>query len=205
MNLRSLLTAVALALPVLLPAAGQADELPMTAEEFGLWRDYRSALDDPRVKKMPEKQRLPAIARNFRVSEKVLAKAVEKGEQHGETIGKQAEELTRAALADAELGRLKEVRVDTSASQVVVYVQWIAAAPEAVDREASLVAARVHKANPLARILKVEIYDPQLETRQLFEGLIDREKAGRIQEERIVDFASTRYARLFEKVKRAQP
>lgn len=205
MTLRSLLAAAALALPVLLPSQGQADELPMTAEEFRLWRDYRAALDDPRVKKMPEKQRLPAIARNFRVSVKELAKAIEKGEQHGETVGKQSEELTRAALADAALGRLKEVRVDASASLVVVYVRWVAASPAAVDREASLVASRVHKANPLARILKVEIFDPDLETRPLFEGLINRERAGLIQEERIVDFASTRYARLFEKVKRAQP
>ncbi len=204
MELRHVLAAAALAVPLALPASSHAAELAMTAEEFGLWRDYQSALTDARVQKMPEKQRLPAIARNFKTTEKKLREAIEKGEKEGEAVAKQAEELTRAALKETPLaGRLKEVRLDASAAHVVAYVTWTAESPETVDREACLVAARVQKANPLAKTIKVDVLDPIDGQSKLLDALIGRDRAARIQEDRIVDFASTRYLKLFEKVKRA--
>ncbi len=192
---------VAAVLALALPA--QAAEFPMTAEEFVLFRDYQQALTDARVQKMPEKDRLPAIARNFRVSEKKLKEAIEKGAAHGESMGKLAEEASRAALVDTEIGpRIKELRVDTSAGHVVAYVTWSLGSPEAVDREACLVAARVTKANPLASTIKVDVVGA--EQQKVFDALISRVNAGRIKEESIVDFASTRYLKLFEKVKRSE-
>ncbi|MBI5546287.1 MAG: hypothetical protein HY901_20565 [Deltaproteobacteria bacterium] len=206
MELRPLLAAATLVLSLVLPAVGCGADLPMTAEEFGLWRDYQSAISDPRVQKMPEKQRLPAIAKNFRAAEKTLKEAVEKGEQYGEGIGAQVQALTRGALSSSDFAaRIKEVRVDTSAAHVVAYVTWVATTHETIDREACQAASKVFKSNGLIKTLKIEVLDPDDEKKRLFEALIGRENAGRIDEERIVDFASTRYRRLFEKVKRADP
>jgi len=198
----ALIVAAALVLPAL-PGAARAADFPMTPEEFGLWRDYQQALTDARVQKKAEKERLPAIAKNFGVPEKKLKDAVEKGTEHGEKMGKIAEEASRAALADTELAaRIKEIRADTSAGHVVTYVTWTVANPEFIDREACLVATRVVKANALASTIKVDVLGAQ--GQKVFDALISKVNAGRIKEDSIVDFASTRYLKLFEKVKRAE-
>jgi hypothetical protein len=205
MELRPLLVAALLALPLALPAPVRAAEQPMTPEEFGLWRDYQAALTDARVQKMPEKQRLPAIAKNFQTTEKKLKDAVEKGEKFGEALGKQTEDAAREALQGSELGsRLKEVKVDSSAAHVVAYVTWAVASAEPIDKEVCLAAVKVIKASPLIATIKVVVKDASDDKKQLFEALISRANAQRIQEDKIVDFASTRYIRLFEKVKRAE-
>jgi hypothetical protein len=206
MTLRKMLSAAAFVLSLVLSTSGRAAELPMTAEEFGLWRDYQNALEDPRVQKMAEKQRFSAIAKNFKVNEKKLQEAVDKGQKHGEAIGRQAEEAVRASLAGTEVaGRLKEIRVDTSAAHVIAYVTWSAEKAEAIDQEVCLVAARTQKAQPLSSTLRLEVVDPADDKSRLFEALISRRNAENINEAKIVDFASTRYMKLFEKVKRAQP
>ncbi|MGI5861318.1 MAG: hypothetical protein ACOX6T_04575 [Myxococcales bacterium] len=179
----------------------------MTIEEFKLWRDYQDALEDERVKKMPDNKRFGAIARNFKVGEKDLRAALEKGEKHGESIGKLAEEAIRAALADTEIGpRLQSVRVDTSAAHVVTYLVWKAAKPDAVaiDQEVCLAAARAYQASPITSTFKFEVRDNVSGSLKVFEGLISRSAAGRIRESSIVDFASTRYLKLFEKVSRME-
>jgi hypothetical protein len=164
------------------------------------------------VERLPEKDRLPAIARNFLATgtcsgpcEKKLREANEKGKQFGEGIGKQVEELARESLKDAEVSpRIKELKIDASASHVVAYVTWAPASSETIDREACLIATRLQKSNPLVATLKLVAVDSTDDKKQLFEAIISRANAGKIQEDKIVDFASTRYLRLFEKVKRAQ-
>jgi hypothetical protein len=204
MRLRHLILTLALFLPTVLPTPATAADLPMSVDEFKLWRDYLAALEDPRVQKMPEKQRLPAIARNFKVSEKVLRKAISSGEQHGADMGRLSEEAIRAAFGDTEIGpRIKELRVDASAAHVITYLTWLGERPELLEREACLAAARIQKASPLTSTIKLEVIDPLDGERKLFEGLISAQNASRIKERSIVDFASTRYIKLFEKVARA--
>jgi hypothetical protein len=213
MTLRTLLAAAALVLPTLLPSSSPAGELPMTAEEFGLWRDYQSALGDPKVEKLPEKARLPAIAKNFLATgtctgncEKKLREAAEKGKQFGDAIGKQVEEMVRESLKGTEVGaRLKELKIDDSAAHVVAYVTFTAVSAETIDREACLLASKVLKSNALVSTLKLEAVDSADDKNKLFEAIISRKNAQKIDEEKIVDFATTRYLRLFEKVKRAAP
>lgn len=195
----------ALTVVVLLGTLPARAELPLSAEEFKLWKEYKDALEDARVQKLPEKQRFAAIARNFRVPEKKLKDAVDKGEQHGQGIGKQAEAAIRGALADTEFApRIKEIKVDTSAAHVISYVHWVADKTEALDKEACLAAARSAKAAPISSTLTIWATDPKDDARKVFEALISSEAAGRINEARVVDFASTRYIKLFEKVKRAE-
>ena len=206
MVIRAICLAAALALS-LASAPGYAGELPMTLEEFKLWRDYQAALDDPRVQKLPEARRLGAIAKNFKVKEGELSAAVEKGAAHGEAIAKLAEEAIRASLADTDLGpRLKSVRVDTSAAHVVTYLVWKAAKTDnfSTDKEVCLAAARARGASPVTSTFKFEVLDSVAGTVKVFEGLISRSAAGRIREASIVDFASTRYLKLFEKVERIE-
>ena len=167
---------------------------------------------DPKVEKLPEKDRLPAIARNFLATgtcsgkcEAKLREANEKGKQYGESMGKQVEEMVRDALKGTEVGaRIKDLKIDASAAHVVAYVTFVAVSAETIDREACLLATRIGKSNALVATMKVEAVDASDDKKQLFEALISRKNALKIDEEKIVDFATTRYLRLFEKVKRAQ-
>ncbi len=205
MTFRRLLLAALLALSFTASRPAFAADLGMTIEEFKLWRDYKDALEDERVQKIPEKNRLKAIAKNFKVSEKALSAAVEKGEQHGEGLAKKAEDAIRAALAGTALeARVKEIRVDTSAAHVVSYVQWAAEKPEQLDREATLLALKVANAAPITSTINIWATDAKDDKRKLFEGLISSEAASRINESRIIDFATSRYIKLFEKVERAE-
>ncbi len=192
----------AIALCLVFARTGAAGELPMTADEFALWRDYSDALTDERVVKLKEKERLPAIARNFHVPEKKLRDAVRKGEQFGPEMGADAEREARQALAGTAVSaRIKELKYDTSHSHVVAYVTWLVDRPDQVEEEASLVAARCAKQVPLAKTMSVRVVDAT--DKAVFSALISREAALRINEARIAEFADTRFIRLFEKVERA--
>lgn len=205
MTLRRLLLSGLIAFSFSVAQPAFASDLGMTIEEFKLWRDYKDALEDERVKKIPEKKRMSAIAKNFKVPEKKLAAAVEKGEIHGEGIAAKAEAAIRAALAGTAIeSRIKEIRVDATSAHVVSYVQWAVERTEQLDREAALVAVKVAKAAPISSTINIWATDPADDQRKLFEGLISGTSASRIDEKRIVDFATTRYMRLFEKVTRAE-
>jgi hypothetical protein len=195
---------IAFVLAVLSGRVGRAEEPPMTADEFGLWRDYTDALSDERVVKMKEKDRLPAIARNFHVSEKKLRDAVKKGEEWGNQIGPMSEKAATTALEGTPVApRIKELRFDTSHSHVVAYVTWLVDQPAQIAKEACLIALRCAKNAPIAKTLSLRAVDGA--DHQVFSGLISREAALRINEARIPDFADTRFIKLFEKVERAAP
>jgi hypothetical protein len=155
---------------------------------------------------MPEAKRFSAIAKNFRVSEKELRAALDKGEKHGSSVGKLSEEAIRAKLADTPLApRLKTVRVDSSAAHVVTYLGWTAdkRVAASIDIEVCTAAARAYAADTVTSTFKIEVLDAD-GTTKLFEALISRGAAARIREASIVDFASTRYLKLFEKVQRVE-
>ncbi|MFN7133047.1 MAG: hypothetical protein ACK4N5_13290, partial [Myxococcales bacterium] len=75
---------------------------------------------------------------------------------------------------------------------------------ENINREASLLADRTATAAPLASTISIWASDPKDEKQKLFEGLISGEAASKINESRIIDFATSRYIKLFEKVTRAE-
>jgi hypothetical protein len=174
--------------------------LSITRAQYQLYKDYQGALDDARVQKMKEKDRLPAIARNFKVKEKELREAIELGEKEGP----QVEQVEGAALKDAFKGtplegHTGELRVDASKGHVVTYVQWFNSDPTKLDQEACYAAARAIQAAPLTGTIFLYAHDGKQKDRKIYSSLISAENAGRIKEDQIPDFALTRYVRLFEK------
>jgi hypothetical protein len=192
------LVAVLLTLPFGRTARAESS---ITADEFALWRDYKDALTDPRVTKLKEKDRIPAISRNFKVPEKKLRDAIKKGDEFGEQVGPDEEKAVREALgATSVAGRLKEVKVDAANSHVVAYVTWAVDKPEQVNKEACVVAVKCAGGAAIARTISVRVVDGA--EHDVFKALISREAALRITESRINDFADTRFIKLFEKVER---
>jgi len=175
----------------------------MTEQQYRLYFDYLGALNDPRVMKLKEPQKVPAIAHNFHVTPAVMRAAVEKGLQYGPelaAIGKACEDAIREGLKGTPLeDRVTAVQLDVSDVHAVAYVTWTADKPELIDQEASFLAARVKKVAPIWADLKLVALDPRDKGLKRFDGLITGDAALNIRESRVADFATTRYIKLFEK------
>ena len=94
---------------------------------------------------------------------------------------------------------MSDLSVDASKGHIVAYVQWTNADPALLNQEACVAAIRAHAAAPLAGTYFLTAVDGS--KAKVFNVLISNENAERIKEDKIVDFASTRYAGLFEKRK----
>ena len=189
-----------LTLAALAPRAARADALTITRTQYQLYRDYQDALQDEKVQKLKEKDRLAAIARNFKVKEKDLREAVALGtEQAGQVESTEGAALKAAFHGTALDGRTGELRVDASKGHVVTYVQWFNLDPALLDQEACLAAARAVASAPLTGTVFLYAHAASKKEQRVYSSLISAENAGRIKEDQIHDFAQTRYVRLFEK------
>jgi hypothetical protein len=189
---------------LLSPAAGLAsDRVTLTQEEFKMYRQYQKAMSDPRVEKIKPDKRLAAIAKDAGFKLKELERAISAGEQAGD-VKAQCEAAIRQDLGQGALGgRLGTVEVDTDEPHAVAYVQWLNENPTRLEEEASWGAAVVAKACPLLSTIQLWAQDKQRPTQRVFQALISRAAAARINPDRAKDFAHTRYIRLFEQVKNA--
>jgi hypothetical protein len=183
-------------------AAHASDLAALTEEEFKLARHYQIALEDPRVQKMPVDRRLPAIAKDAGVKVKDLQRAVEKLEAAGD-VKAACESAISAGTGAAPLDkRIGKVNVDVAEAHAIAYVEWVSESPALLEDEAAYVAARAALACPIASSIQVWANDKTSQHR-IFQALISRTAALRINQDRVKDFARTRYIKLFEQVKNA--
>jgi len=171
----------------------------ISRDDFKIYLETRDALQDERVQAMPEARRLREIARrNFKLSEPALQAILDKVEAEGGEQGVAAE--AKKAIEDALAGtalkdRILEVRVDTGSPHVVAYIKWTGA-PDRVLEEAVLVALKAGSATAVPSTLQVWSVDPNGE--DLWLARIGADRTRNIREDRIEDWAETRYVRLFE-------
>jgi hypothetical protein len=183
------------------PRVGLAAPPDLTAEEFKLHKEYRDALLDDRVQKIPEAKRLAAIAKNFGVKEKELAAAIAKGEKAGAKVAAECEaELKSLLEASALKGRVRELKVDDGASHVVTFVAWTTTG-EKLEEEAALAALLAVKAAPITSTVAVWAHDTA--GTKVFEAKIAAKAASTFKEERLAMFAAARYIKQFDDVKNA--
>ncbi len=178
-----------------------AEPLALTVEEFKMFRQYQNAMQDPRVQKMKPEAQKPAIAKDAGFKLKDMEKAIAKGEAAGD-VKAACEANLKEALSQGELaGRVAKLEVDASEPHAVAYVQWLNETPAQLEEEASLAALGTAKACPILSTIQLWAQDKANPTARVFQALISREAASRINPDRVKDFADTRYIKLFEKVK----
>ncbi|RMG11105.1 MAG: hypothetical protein D6729_18490 [Deltaproteobacteria bacterium] len=200
------LTLLALCLSLLAAAAPKSllavEPDAMSADEYKLYREYQAALEDERVKKIKPKRRMRAIARNFGVPLKKLARVVKKGEQVADGLveANQAAAL-KALKSHPKVGSLiRDLELVDQGGVVVAYVNWVNSDKDRLAQEAAYVARIVAEAAPVAHLLALWSCNG---TVKVFTAKIRSSAAARIREERVEDFAATRYLRLFEDVHNA--
>lgn len=186
----------------LLPVASfAATPVEMTQEEFKMFRQWQKAMKDPRVEKIKPERRNAAIAKDARFKLKDMEKAIEKGEAAGDLKATCEANIKEALGTGAIAGRLGTVEVDTSDPHAVAYVQWHNENPAQLEEEASLIAAHAAKQCPVTSTIQLWAQDKANPKTRVFQALISRSAAAKINAERAKDFADTRYIRLFEGVK----
>ncbi len=195
------LAVVAIGLALTAPRA-LAAPVSLNADDFKLYREYQDASTDERVQKLPEKKRLAAIAKNFKVSEKRLADVVQKGDAAGSGLAAACEAEVKALLGETPLkGRVGEVSTDASHPHVVTYASWTNEDGAKLEEEAAFVALSAAKGAPISSTIALWAVDAG--GHKVFEAKISADAAGRFNLDRIGMFASARYIKLFEDVKNA--
>lgn len=186
----------AAALLVGAPMAAGAD---VSREDFKTFLETRDALQDERVQKMPDGQRLNAIAqKNFKMKPGVLQAILDRVEAEGGEKGVASK--SKAAVDQALAGtpvkeRVKEVRIDTGSPHVVTYITWV---PEEgkLEQEAALIALKAGAADKVTSTFVLWATDAN--GKSVWQAKIGADRTDRIREDRIPDWAATRYLRLFE-------
>jgi hypothetical protein len=178
-----------------------AEPLPLTRDEFKMYRHYKVAMEDPRVQKMKPGARNAAIAKDAKYKLKDMEAAVAKGDEAGD-LKAICEKNLKEALDGTELkGRIGRLDADLTEEHGVAYVQWMNEKPEALPVEASVAAATAVAACPVVSSVQVWAMDKANPKARVFQGLIGATSASNIKVDKAKDFATTRYMRLFEKVK----
>ena len=95
-------------------ASARATTVDLSEDEFKTYHQYLDALQDKRVEKLKAAQRLPAIAKNFKLPVPKLKAIVAKGSKWDslEAMGKDCEDAIRASVEGTPLAdRLELVDV----------------------------------------------------------------------------------------------
>ncbi len=192
LQLRSLIVLAGLFIPALAVA-----DASVSRDDFKKYMETQLALKDPRVLKMPENIRIQRIASvNFKMSGPQLQAILDRVEAAGgpEGLAKSNEAAVRAALGALPFGdRVKDVRVDTESGHVVTYVRW-ETEPEFYD-EAVWLALKVAEASGITSTVHLTAIS---EGEEIWRAKLASDRTKHVREDRISDWAKTRYLRLFE-------
>lgn len=193
-----LLPVLALVLPF---AASAATPIELTQDEFKMFRHWQKAMNDPQVEKIDPSRRDAAIARDAKFKLKDLERAISKAESVGDLKAACEANLNESLGTGGLTGRIAKVEVDTEEPHAVAYVQWQNDNVAQLEEEASLIAAIAAKQCPIVSTIQIWAQDKANPSTRVFQALISRSAAAKINQERAKDFADTRYIRLFERVK----
>jgi hypothetical protein len=182
-------------------STARAEPIGLSLEDFKMYRQYLNAMEDPRVQKMKPEARLPAIAKDAGYKLPELKKAIARGQAEGDVQAKCQKNMVESLNSGGFSGRLGRTEIDASVPHAIAYVEWMNENPTQLEEEASLVASLAAASCPILSTLQLWAQDKANPKMRVFQGLIPKPSADKINRERTKDFADTRYIRLFEKVK----
>lgn len=181
--------------------AAQTAPVELTADEFNQYRTYVSLKDAPKLANLAEKQKRAKIAQSINITPAQLDAAIAKGEKAGEGLVDRTVAAVQAELQKTPLkGRVKDVSIDTSSDQAVIFVKWQAANALDFDKEACHIAAAVKAGGHIVSL--VVLWAANANDVTVFSAKVGRPAFSKINPATINSFASTRYIKMFEEVRR---
>ncbi len=178
-----------------------AAPLDVTATEYTLYVEWTAAREDAKLGKLNQEAKVKRVAAALGVSAKELQRVIAKVEPEMASIKPEAEKAMRARLDETPLkGRILSVELNTETEHAVALVKWRCGDPRDWDKEAAYLAWAVNAATPVTKILGLWCVN-ELDAK-LFSAKIGRPGIERITKEAVERFATSRYIKLFEEVKR---
>lgn len=170
-------------------------------QEYQLYMDWKDGREDPRLEKLDEAGKLKKIAASLGVTAKELQAAIAKVQPVADTLAKDTERALRAALDTTPLkGRVLEVHVDAGQAHVVAGIKWRCGDARDADAEAAYAGWAVGDSGKLVKTVVVWCVNEG--DTKLFSAKAAGAAMARISKTSIERFASSRYIKLFEEVKR---
>lgn len=183
-----------------------APEAPATGggvspADYQLYMDWKDGREDPRLEKFSEDVKLKKIAKNLHVKSKDLKAAIRRVEPLAATLATDTEKAIRAELDKTPVkNQISKVEVNVRAGHVIAFIKWKCGDARDVDKEAAYVAWAVSQGGQVVKTAGVWCVN-EIDTK-LFSTKIGRAAFERIRKESIERFATSRYIKLFEEVKR---
>jgi hypothetical protein len=173
----------------------------VTPAEYGYYMDWKDGREDPRLEALSDDKKLAKIAQNLGIKPAELKKAIDKVERVAPTIAADSQQAIMAAAQDTPLkGRVVEVHVDADQGHVVAGFKWRCGDDRDLDKEAAFAAWAVSEGGPVVKTLVLWCTN-EIDTK-LFSAKIGRPGFEKVMKDQIERFASSRYIKLFEEVKR---
>lgn len=175
--------------------------LEITPEEYASYHAWMNGKEDPRLAEFSAEVKMKKIAKQEKMKVSVFRARVDKVTPIVETIKPENQAALRNALDQTVLkSRIREIEISTSSAYVVAYVKWECGDKRDIDKEAAYVAWAAGQAGKIIKVLGLWCVN-SIDTK-LYSAQIGRESFTRVKKSSVERFAVSRYARMFEKVKR---
>jgi len=190
---------------VALGTSSRAADTPVapdiSPEEYLLYRAWKDGSQDPRLVDLPEKKKLRKIAAQEGAKVSTIKAVIAKVGPLRDTLGELSAAAIRYRLTQTPVGgKVRKVEVNTASGHVVAYIKWLCGDRRDIDIEASHISQAAGAAAPVVKT--VALWCVNGKDTKLFSAKIGRAAFNRIRPATIPRFASTRYIRLFENIKR---
>lgn len=177
------------------------DGLKVSIQEYASYQAWNDGKEDPRLEQFSDEKKMKKIAQQENTKFATFKERVEKVAQVADTIEPDNRVEIRKALDETILkSRVETIEINTDSSYVVAYVKWQCGDKRDIDKEASYAAWAVSQVGELIKVLGLWCVDSS--DTKLYSSQIDRESFTKIKKSSIERFAVSRYARMFEQVKR---
>ena len=175
--------------------------LEITPEEYASYHAWMDGKEDPRLAEFADDVKMKKIARQEKIKVSEFKARVDKVALIVGTIKPENQAAIRNALDQTVLkSRVREIEISTSSAYVVAYVKWECGDKRDIDKEAAYVAWAAGQAGKIIKVLGLWCVN-SIDTK-LYSAQIGRESFIRVKKSSVERFAVSRYARMFEKVKR---
>ena len=175
--------------------------LEITPEEYASYYAWMDGKEDPRLAEFSEEVKMKKIAKQEKLKVSDFKARVDKVTPIVGTIKPENQSALRNALDQTVLkSRIREIEISTSSAYVVAYVKWECGDKRDIDKEAAYVAWAAGQGGKIIKVLGLWCVN-SIDTK-LYSAQIGRESFTRVKKSSVERFAVSRYARMFEKVKR---
>lgn len=175
--------------------------MDISVEEYASYKAWVDGKEDPRLANDNDQVKMRKIAKQEKLSVSSLKAIIKKVDSTINLLKPENQKAISTALNQTVLSkRVREVEINTASSYVVAYVKWECGDKRDIDTEAAYVAWATAQAGSTIKTLGLWCVDKR--GVKQYSATIERESFSRVNKASVKRFGKSRYARLFQDIKR---